>query len=104
MFRFTARFAEMFRSVKEALARRLSRGAGHGGADAGETVRRSKVMASLFPCYYNRNHRHEPGTPHTCNSFLLGPRIKHGKPHKVGAHKIVVSYYVGMRAGRRRSA
>ena len=104
MFRFTARLAEMFRSVKEALARRLSREEDRVGADGGEPVRRSKVMASLFPCFYNKDHRHEPGTPHTCNSFLLGSRVKRGRPHKVGAHRIVVSYYVGMRAGRRRSA
>ena len=104
MFRFTARLAEMFRSVNEALARRLSREGDRVGAYGGEPFRLSKVMALLFSWFYNKDHRHAPGPPHTCNSFLLGPRIRHGRPHKVGAHRIVVSYYVGMRAGRRRSA
>ena len=104
MFRFTARLAEMFRSVRESLARRLARAGEHDGATDGASSRRSKVMASLFPCFYNRNHRHAPETPHTCNSFLLGPRIRHGKLHKAGAHTIVVSYDAGMRMGGRRSA
>lgn len=104
MFAFKARVAEFFASVRSALSRRFARGdtSALSAPDARTLMmRRSRVLASLFPCYLNKKHKHKEGAPHTCNTHLLGPRIKRGRPRRIGAHKFVVSHYVGMRTGRR---
>ena len=31
-------------------------------------------FASYFPCLFNKEHKHAPGSPHTCNDFLIRPR------------------------------
>ena len=92
-------FSRMFDGLKERLSRRL-RGAAQSEArgDAvmpGESsVRRSRVMASLFPCLYRRSHPHPVGTRHTCNSFLIGPSdYKRREGFRAGANTIVVSHW-----------
>lgn len=103
MFVFKARIAEFFALVKSAVVRRLAQGGKAAASPDAKTrmMRRSKTLASLFPCYLNKRHSHKSGSPHSCNTYLLGPRIKRGRPRRIGAHRFVVSHYVGMRAGRR---
>ena len=65
----------------------------------GGDVRRTRLLASVFPCMYHAGHDHPVGKPHTCNDFLLGPRSRRPRVHRLGAHSLVISF--ASRAPRR---
>lgn len=101
----------LFSSIRTRLERRFSRAMreeskGRPSSDRGtEDVRRSPVMASLFPCFYNKGHGHPVGRPHTCNSFLLGPSdYKKREGIKCGAHTIIVSHWSAYNHGKKVAA
>lgn len=98
--------SRLFDGLRERLSRRFrnavrSEAGGDPVAPGESSVRRSKVMASLFPCLYRRSHPHPVGMRHTCNSFLIGPSdYKKREGFKAGANTIVVSHW-SAHAGRR---
>ena len=100
----------LFSSIRSRLERRISRAirdeANGNPADVRtEDVRRSPVMASLFPCLYRNTHEHPVGRPHTCNSFLLAPnRFRVKGVNRKSSYTIVVSHWAAHRHGRRTAA
>lgn len=86
------------------LKARRYRARGTAASSIGTNARFSASMLSLFPCLHNKNHRHEKGRPHTCNSFLLGPSNTVNARSRVmyaAAHTIVLS---GLASGVRRAS
>ena len=101
----------LFASIRMRLERRFNRTmkdeAKGVSATSGssEAIRRSPVMASLFPCLYNKTHGHPVGRPHTCNSFLLAPNtFKVKGANRKSSYTIVVSHWAAHRHGRRAAA
>lgn len=100
----------LFSGIRSRLERRFSRAIreeakGRPADVRTDDVRRSPVMASLFPCLYNKTHGHQVGRPHTCNSFLLAPNtFKVKGANRKSSYTIVVSHWAAHRHGRRAAA
>lgn len=105
-------FTEILSRIREVVSRKVAEEvrkeqAGLAPSASDEAVRKSPVMASLFPCFHNKKHPHPTGKPHTCNSFLLGPSdYTRREGVKIGAHTLIVSHWKGAQnaAGRKVAA
>lgn len=103
-------FSEIVSRIRDVVSKKVTEevrqeNAGISPSATSEDIRRSPIMASMFPCFYNKHHPHPVGKKHTCNSFLLGPSdYKKREGIKMGANTIIVSHWSGIAKSKKVAA